>query len=200
MLIDAPQPPKTYLFIGPPASGKGTHCRVIGQLPGFCHLSTGQAFRRLVERGDASADLLARIAESTATGNLLPDELAQEAARKYLAEMAALGTYHPGNDILLLDGLPRTRGQAEWLSHRAEVLGVFEFRCSREVSLERAQHRSRKEGRQDDSDLDIVRHRLDIYEAELPGLIGFYPPEIVSPIDTTQPPHHVLRAVLEHMA
>lgn len=200
MLVHADSPPKTYLFIGPPASGKGTHCRVIGTLPGFCHLSTGQAFRRLVERGDASPELLEQIAATTATGNLLPDEIAQDAAKAYLAELVEAEQYHPGNDILLLDGIPRTAAQAEWLSQEAEVLGVFEFVCPPEVSLQRASGRARKENRSDDADLSIVQHRLDVYAQELPGLIGFYSPELVTQIDTTQPPHHVLRAVLEGMA
>ncbi|MEM1058113.1 MAG: nucleoside monophosphate kinase [Verrucomicrobiota bacterium] len=200
MLVDAPQRPRAYVFIGPPASGKGTHCRVIGSLPGFCHLSTGQAFRRLVERGDADAGLLARIATSTASGDLLPDEVAQEAARRYLTELVAEGRYDPARDILLLDGIPRTAGQAAWLGQSAEVLGVYEFRCSPEVSLERAGKRARKENRADDANLDIVRHRLEVYARELADLLGSYPAELITPIDTSQPPHHVLRAVLAPMA
>jgi len=54
----------TYLFFGSPGSGKGTHGRILGTVPGFCHLACGDVFRSLdthTPLGRAFAEILTKI-------------------------------------------------------------------------------------------------------------------------------------------
>lgn len=189
---------RAYLFIGPPASGKGTHGKVIGQLPGFIHFSMGAAFRKLRPGDPRGEKLLARIQSSFTSGELVPDEIVLEVFRNELERLVASGAYQPGDDRLLLDGIPRTAGQAAGLAGVVEVLVVFKFVCSRAVILERVRGRALEEGRADDA-IEILERRLDIYEHEIEALMSCYPSGQVIEIDSTQPPARVLRSILEHM-
>ena len=43
---------RTILLFGAPGSGKGTQGKIIGQIPGFHHNSTGDIFRSLDLQSD----------------------------------------------------------------------------------------------------------------------------------------------------
>lgn len=96
-------PKQRILLLGPPASGKGTQADRLSRTFGIPHVSTGALLRSECARGTA----LGLEADSwTSRGLLVPDELA---VRIIAAWMAANGPR------FLLDGFPRTTGQAEHL-------------------------------------------------------------------------------------
>jgi adenylate kinase len=97
--------PGPLLLLGPPGVGKGTQAKNLEKLWGIPQISTGDILRANVAQGNA----LGKIAkEVMARGELVPDTLVNEMVAGRLAEPDTARGY-------ILDGFPRTFGQAEWL-------------------------------------------------------------------------------------
>ena len=60
---------QTILLFGAPGSGKGTQGKILGQIPGFYHLSCGEVFRTL----DTSSELGRTFMEYSSRGELVPE-------------------------------------------------------------------------------------------------------------------------------
>lgn len=93
---------KVYSFFGPPGSGKGTVAREAVRCLGYQMLSTGDLLRAEVAR---ESDLGKQIRDIVGRGALVSDEIATK-----LVFDALKATSIP---VLILDGYPRTRTQAE---------------------------------------------------------------------------------------
>ena len=92
------------VFLGPPGAGKGTQCKALVDRYHWCHLSSGDILRR--ERKEGTE--LGRQAQSYMdSGKLVPDHLIVSMMMKELTKAAGKG--------FILDGFPRTHGQAEEL-------------------------------------------------------------------------------------
>jgi adenylate kinase len=188
--------PKALYLIGPPASGKGTHGKLIGGLPGYFHFSMGQAFRSLKPKSKQEREELLRVHELTSRGYLADDDLAHRIYEDYFNGLLAARLFDPEDQILILDGIPRRRSQAEWLDSRVELISVIELICDEQVILDRVEGRALEQGRADDK-LDVVRTRLKVYFEELAPMMDFFPPEKVKRINSDDTPVRVLRQVLE---
>ena len=78
-----------------------------------------------------------------------------------------------------------------------DVKAIFFLHCKNFNSLvQRLQRRALKENRLDDANLDVIRHRLKVYEQETEPLLSFYGPKLVHRIDSTQTPTKILRDIL----
>lgn len=101
-----------YLVImGVQGAGKGEQARLIQKTYGIPQVSTGDLFRAMRSRTDEFAQKIARRMDS---GELISDEDTNEIVRQRLAQADA------ANGVIL-DGYPRTPGQAAWLeAHLAE--------------------------------------------------------------------------------
>jgi len=190
--------PKAIVLIGPPASGKGTHGKVLGMLPGFFHFSMGHAFRSRTPKNEEERDLLESLFQLTSKGNLVPDDIALRMFDETLAGLAGSGQFQPESDLLILDGIPRTAGQARAIDQRMDIIHVFEFLCSDDEILRRVRGRVLKEGRADDASTETVQTRLAVYRRELPGLLEAFAGRVI-PLDTGRPAHQVLRDLLGHL-
>lgn len=104
------------VFLGPPGSGKGTQARLLAEYAGLPHLAMGDILRDEIKRESV---LGKQVKEILAVGRLVPDETVVGLTRAALADK-------PG---FILDGFPRTRGQAEALE---------EMMRERQSSLNRA--------------------------------------------------------------
>lgn len=103
---------RRFVFLGPPASGKGTQAALVSKKYGFAPLSTGALLRRELEAGHVSA----RDAGGWAsTGGLAPDAVVFELVLRWLDQ-------HP--DAFIFDGFPRTTAQAEMLDAELERRGT----------------------------------------------------------------------------
>lgn len=102
--------PGPILLLGAPGSGKGTQAKEIMAAWRIPQISTGDLLRLNRESGTE----LGRAAQQImAEGKLVPDELVNQMVAKRLNESDCVRGY-------ILDGFPRTLGQAEWLdSHLA---------------------------------------------------------------------------------
>jgi adenylate kinase len=92
------------ILIGPPGAGKGTQAERLQQDFGLPYLATGDMMRAAREE---DSDLGREIKGFMAKGGLVPDEIVCKAL------MARLDA--EGDDGFILDGFPRTHGQADVL-------------------------------------------------------------------------------------
>jgi adenylate kinase len=100
--------PGPILLLGAPGVGKGTQAKELVKLWGIPQISTGDLLRGNVAQG---TDLGQTAKEIMGRGELVPDSLVEE--------MVAVRLQQPdtGNGYIL-DGFPRTLGQAGWLDGR----------------------------------------------------------------------------------
>lgn len=184
---------KTILLFGAPGAGKGTQGKILGTIPHFFHCACGDVFRSL----SASNPLAKVFIEYTSRGQLVPDEPTVKLWRNFIKNTERAGRFHPKTDVLVLDGIPRNLHQAEMLDGLLDVKAIFYLHCTNFNSLvHRLQRRALKENRLDDANLDVIRHRLKVYEQETRPVLSFYGKKLVHRIDSTKPPTKVLRDIL----
>lgn len=100
--------PSRIVLLGPPGAGKGTQASRVALDLGVPHISTGDIFRAEVAAG---TDLGAKAKGFMDAGDLVPDEV--------VLEMVAVRLEQPDTAAgFLLDGFPRTAGQADSLDKR----------------------------------------------------------------------------------
>jgi adenylate kinase len=188
---------RTFLLFGAPGSGKGTQGRILGTIPNLFYFACGDAFRNL--RIDSE---LGRIfLQYSSRGQLVPDEPTMRLWRENIEAQTKMGHFHPEQDTLLLDGIPRNRCQADMLADMIDVRAVFYLSCPDMSKLvERLQRRALRENRLDDTNLDIIRKRLEIYETETRPVLEYYGPTLVHTLDSSQSPVNVLRDILRVIA
>jgi len=93
------------VLAGPAACGKGTVANKAKDL-GFINVSTGDVLRQNVSQ---ETDLGKKAQPIMATGGLVPDALINDMVQDWLVKQAA------GTQPIILDGYPRTIGQAQAL-------------------------------------------------------------------------------------
>ncbi len=95
--------------MGAPGVGKGTQADLLNQRLGACHLSTGDVFRAAGSQCDCEQSPAMKEALGyMRTGALVPDSTVWEMVRERSACLRCGGGF-------ILDGFPRTLGQAESL-------------------------------------------------------------------------------------
>lgn len=191
------------LFLGPPASGKGTQAKRLAQQYGWPHISTGDIFRQAYQQ---KTELGVRAHDNYwGKGLLVPDEMTNALAFERLQKNDCQNGY-------ILDGYPRTLGQAQALEiffqEQPEQKGLaavrkldraIYFACPEEVLIRRATSRRICQGcgaiygqeilpqqeehcdlcpgmvyRRADDQEEVVRERLREYQRQTAPLTGFY--------------------------
>jgi adenylate kinase len=184
---------RTILMFGAPGTGKGTHGKILGAVPGFIHCSCGDVFRNLSSETPLGKVFL----QYSSRGQLVPDEPTIELWQKYMHGLTSSGRLHPERDTLVLDGIPRNTHQVEMLQDFVRVVAVF-YMCSGnfENLVARMQRRALKDNRLDDANLDVIRHRLKIYEQETKPVLKFYGKKLVHRINTDGTPVETFSKIL----
>lgn len=175
------------VFVGPPGAGKGTQAKLVCAKYGIPQISTGDMLRAAKAEGKLPAELVAKMA----AGALVPDEV----VIGLIDERTRQSDCAPG---FLLDGFPRTVPQARALDAMLKSRGlgldrVLALDVQRELLIERAVLRRTDkrtgqiyhlkynppppdadlEHRADDRE-EVVRKRLDTYEAMTAELLPYY--------------------------
>lgn len=185
------------LLFGGPGTGKGTQGELLGHVPGFYHFSSGDAFRRL----DKSSDLGKLFLSYSSKGELVPDDVTIDICFGEIQQAAGRGDFDPEQDLIILDGIPRTVGQAEALKGKVEVLGIIHLACKDlEAMVQRLKKRALSSGRPDDADEQVIRNRWDVYRQETKPVLDFYPDELVMHVEAMGTIAQVLHGVLGFVA
>ncbi|MBG79712.1 MAG: adenylate kinase [Phycisphaerae bacterium] len=184
---------QSVLLFGQPGVGKGTQGEIIGSIPGFVHLATGDMFRGL----DRDSELGQEFIKYSSQGLLVPDELTCRLWQQYVQGLIDTNQYRPNSDVLLLDGIPRSVAQAELLDSHIDVLRIIHLVCpDTDALVERMKKRADKQGRPDDADEDVIRRRLQVYHDETQPVLAHYDPSTVVEIDAIGLPGEILQKIL----
>jgi len=206
------------VFLGPPASGKGTAAAALSAALDVPHVSTGQMFREAIRKGGPVGEAAKQFIDK---GQLVPDEITVEVVRLWLDEHGTEGGF-------IFDGFPRTRAQAEAfdrvLRERGMSITVAILLDAREDDiLERVLGRLSCEKcgalyhnkfvppqrpgicdecggklvqRADDT-AETVRKRLDIYDALTLDVVKYYEAAgILKRVDGSQPKDKVFADIV----
>ncbi len=194
--VDAPPPEERYkaiLLFGPPGSGKGTQGRILSAIPGFFHSATGDIFRSL----DLQSPAGRLVWQYTSQGELVPDEITIGVWRQYIHGMELINQFHPESELLILDGVPRSVNQAKLLEDTIEVVQIIHLKAEFDKMVERLRRRALKENRVDDANIDVIRHRMKVYENTTRPLLNHYDASLVANLDATQSQIRVLRQIID---
>ncbi|HEY9629034.1 MAG TPA: adenylate kinase [Coleofasciculaceae cyanobacterium] len=152
------------IFLGAPGAGKGTQAQTLAQEQSIPHISTGDILRNAVAN---QTELGLKAKSYMDAGELVPDQLMLDLVRDRLsAEDIKTGW--------ILDGFPRTVGQAEFLD---TLLSEIQQSCSHVVNFDVPDEvlvsRLLGRGRVDDTEA-VIRNRLQVYREQTAPLIDFY--------------------------
>jgi len=188
---------KAALLFGSPGAGKGTQGEMLGNIPGFHHVSTGDVFRTL----NPNSEIGKTFFEYSSKGELVPDEITIKVWRENMLARETLGFYRKDSELLLLDGIPRNPAQAALMDEHIEVLVVIHLTCKDPAPmLERLSKRALKQNRPDDAKPEVVRRRWDVYLEETRPVLEHYDTSLVKEIDALGSPQEVLAGVLGCLA
>lgn len=160
---------KYYIMFGPPGAGKGTHAAAVREKYNLCHLSTGELLRAEIAEGTQLGLEAKKLIEK---GSLVPDSMVE-------GMIEGLFNKVKGVNGFLLDGFPRTLGQAEDLDailakRGEEVTAVISLMISDETVKQRIAHRAAIEGRADDASEETINNRIKTYHTQTEPLIEYY--------------------------
>lgn len=193
IITEHAEPFRSVLIFGPPGSGKGTLGKFLSSAGNHFHLSSGDIFRGLAPESPAG-----KVYHKYAgKGHLLPDELTIKIWHHFVHGLIATNRYFPTQQLLLLDGIPRTLRQAELLEKHILVEGIIVLKVENTDQLiKRLQRRALIEKRLDDMDENILKTRMDVYHSDTKNLLEHYPKKIIKTFHGEQKPLEVLRDVL----
>ncbi len=158
---------EVLLLMGPPGAGKGTQAARLAEGRGLTKLSTGDLLRDHVRRG---TELGRQAKQLMDEGELVPDEVIMGMVRSELDKQESVR--------YLLDGFPRTTGQADALQellaeYGAEVDLAIELVVDEDELVRRLVSRAQQEGRSDDNE-ETVRTRMRVYREQTAPLLEYY--------------------------
>src|SRR5262249_25304440 len=144
---------RSILLFGMPGSGKGTQGAVLGQLPGYVHISSGELLRKLPKWGELGSAVL----RHTSHGTLVPDDLTVKIFLRHIHVLEIQELLLPREHTLILDGLPRNYQQAQMLAETLDVVQIFHLKINDIAkAIDRLHARALRENRLDDTSEEVI--------------------------------------------
>ncbi len=206
-----------FVFLGIPASGKGTQAKILASEKGLKMVSAGDLIRQIMA-GDSNDPFVAEIKKRYEVGTPQPDEVVVDLFNNFLDE---------SKDSVILDNFPFSLGQANFLDNYIENNDewqgpvIISIRLNPEIAIKRAISRKictdcgmiygvtdemicEKCGgplivRSDDNE-ETMRKRIDNYIPRLNELVAHYSKSSsgkLIEIDGSQSVPHVTEVVKE---
>jgi adenylate kinase len=159
---------RKIVLLGAPGAGKGTQAALLVEKLQIPHISTGDMLRAAV-KAETPVGLKAKAVMDA--GQLVSDEIVTAIAEERLGQPDAKSGF-------ILDGFPRTLGQAEALEGVLERLGgaidcCLALTVDTEAVVQRLLKRAEIEGRADDNE-ETIRERMRVYDAQTAPLLEYY--------------------------
>lgn len=153
------------VVLGRQGAGKGTQCARLVDEFGIVHVSTGDMLRAAVAAGTPLGQQAEAIMNS---GGLVSDDIMIGIVAERLAEADVV------ENGVLLDGFPRTPGQADALAEILESQGVaLDAAINIDVAIEEVTARMMARGREDDT-AEAIAQRLSLYEEQTAPLLEWF--------------------------
>lgn len=188
---------QTVLLFGAPGAGKGTQGKILAQVPGFFHMSTGEMFRNI----DITSDVGRIFHQYMSRGELVPDDVVIKLWSQTIHAYTILRLYKPEQDLLVLDGLPRNVAQAKLMHKHINVLKIVHLRCeNKDDMIQRLAKRAMRENRPDDAKVEVIRRRWDVYERDTFPVLDYYSKDTVVDVPCIGSPSMILAKILEAVA
>ena len=206
------------ILLGAPGAGKGTQAEILSAKLGIPTISTGNILRAAIKEG-TSIGLEAK--SYMDAGALVPDSVIIGLVAQRLEQPDCSGGF-------ILDGVPRTIGQAQAL---AQAGVTFDYVVSIEISDGEIEERMtgrrvcqncgapyhvkakppKVEGvcdtcggplvQREDDKPETVRHRLEVYHAETEPLKGYSEEKgILTPVDNQSTIEDTTKAIMEALS
>jgi adenylate kinase len=182
------------LLVGPPGSGKGTQGERLSKLLGLEHIAAGDLLRAEVEAGTPLGEKARAYMDR---GELVPDDLIIDLLMPRVLRAGRNGGY-------LLDGFPRSVGQAKEARRLAEEEGVsasaaIYLDAPREELIARLLARADVEGRSDDT-REVICNRLAVFDEATAPLIDYYRDRgLLRVVDASRSADEVTEAILAEL-
>ena len=178
------------ILLGPPGAGKGTQAKILVEAYGIPQLSTGDILRSAIADktplGLAAKEVMDR-------GDLVSNDI----VNGIVSERLDAEDCKPG---FILDGFPRTIGQAEALDQMLADKGikldaVIEMTADADTLVARVINRAKESNRPDDNP-EVIRKRLDVYKNDTAPLVDYYRGQgLVKTVDGMEPVDQVTAAI-----
>ncbi len=157
------------VLFGPPGAGKGTQSALLEKQFNLVHLSTGDVFRYNMKNDTPLGKLAKSYIEA---GNLVPDEVTINMLKSEVEK-------HENAEGFIFDGFPRTTAQAEALDEflgekSTSISAMIALKVDEDELIRRLMHRGKDSGRADDSDEQIIRNRIAVYNEQTAVAAEFY--------------------------
>lgn len=120
-----------FIFLGPPAAGKGVLCKKLSRESKLPHISTGDLLRQ--EQNKQESPLAIELSEYMKEGQLVPDEMIVKVLMSRIQKEDC-------KEGFILDGFPRTLNQAKILDEALPTqhqLVVVNLKVDEELSVKR---------------------------------------------------------------
>ena len=186
---------KNIILFGAPGAGKGTQASLLAEKFNLIHLSTGEMLRRevaegtpigvrvkdIINRGDLVGDdiVVGLIAKALAGGR---NQLLDKWDELRLRRACALGSDDPlpekPQPSIIYDGFPRTVQQCQMLEFlfqktQRRLDAVISIDVPQRELVHRIHERAKLSHRSDDTE-EVIRHRLEEYEAKTRPVLDYY--------------------------
>ena len=158
------------VLLGPPGAGKGTQAKKLEQAYGIKQLSTGEMLRAAVAEGSAFGRKCKQIMDA---GQLMPDDLMVDMIVDRIEQADCRNGF-------ILDGFPRTVGQAEALDRTLEARdlaldAVISMEVNDDELVGRIETRIRESnGARSDDNVNTLKMRLMVYHEQTAPILPYY--------------------------
>ncbi|WP_375694195.1 adenylate kinase [Bartonella sp. AD24XZML] len=162
------------ILLGPPGAGKGTQAKMLTEEYSIPHLSTGDMLREVIAK---ETEIGKKAKAIISSGALVPDSIVNQIVSDRIDEADCVNGF-------VLDGYPRTVGQAEALqqildSKNTQLNAVIELCVDEDVLIERMKKRVEEtiatggQVRLDDNPVAFAKRLIEYREKTAP-LSKFY--------------------------
>lgn len=158
------------ILVGPPGAGKGTQAKKLAKEFNLVYVSTGEMIRNEIANGTEMGCLAQPFLEK---GDPVPDEIAIKLIEGKIKESHSAKGF-------IFKGFPGTLVQAYILEGLLQKMGsrvscVYEIKSPTLQSIKRLTARAKTDtARVYDMDMDIIIHRLEVYEKFTKPVLDFY--------------------------
>jgi len=146
-------------ILGAPGSGKTTQAQLLSKSLHIPVVSIGEELRELAKSQDSRSKVVHKALKE---GGLVPAEIVLEILWARLSK-------DDTDRGFVLDGIPRTAGEARSMIGKFSLDRVFHLKVGSSAVFERLMRR----GREDDKP-ELIQKRFEIYKQEIKAILQFY--------------------------